>query len=359
MVAQIVPTRASRGGSRRYRSAVTDDPNRPDPTGEDPTEPLIVPASDLPMTQPTGLDGNAEAPPTEVMPAQDPPVGAVPVSTDPDAAIPGQPPKWYENRNTVAAIIAVGLIGLFLLIAWLIWWSDDDDQGLVADSTTTTIVVETTLPETSLVEVEPLPTVETTVPESTTTSTTTTSTTTTTTVPPTTAATTTTIAPATTVATTAAPATTVPATTTVPVVTVPPGPAATVLDIIQASPDLSRLNQLIIDAGIADELDGDGPITMFAPSNPAIETLEAAPGGAALLADPDQLRDLLLRHVVPLELNAANVFTGGDLTTLNGDVLVVDGAAETIDGASLLVVDVESANGFLHVVDQVLIDRSG
>lgn len=330
---------------------MTDDPNRPDPNDDDSTEPLIVPASDLPMTQASGADAGADLPPTEVMAAQVPPSGP---PTDPNAAIPGEPPpKWYENRAATGAIIAAGLVGLFLLIAWLLWWSDDDDAGLTAASSTTSIVADTTITTSSIVEVEPLPTVETTVPESTTTTTTTTTTTVpATTAPPTTIAATT-VAPATT-----APATTVAATTTVPVVTVPPGPAATALDIIQASPDLSRLNQLIIDAGIGDALSGQGPITLFAPSNPAIETLEAAPGGAELLADPDQLRALLLRHVVPQSLDAAGVFAETELTTVEGDVLVIDGPNQTVDGALLLVTDVEAANGFIHVVDQVLIDRS-
>ncbi len=316
-----------------------DPANTPDPDLP-PTEPVIVPASDLPPTDPTA-----------VMPV----AAAAPLPNDPNTAIPNdQPdPRWYENRAAVGAIIAVGLLGIFLLIAWLLWWSDDDDDDLVLESTTTALIVEgdtastvdssSSLPPATIVEGVTASTIEVTLPESTTTSTTTTTTTTTTTVAPTTteAVTTTSTAPA----------------TTIPVVTVPPSPAATIFDVIANSPDLSRLNQLIVDAGLQDELGGDGPITLFAPSNPAIETLESAPGGAELLANPDQLRALLLRHVTSEALDAATIFSRTELATASGETLVIDGANQTVDGASLLVRDVEAANGFLQVVDQVLISN--
>jgi uncharacterized surface protein with fasciclin (FAS1) repeats len=144
-------------------------------------------------------------------------------------------------------------------------------------------------------------------------------------------------------------------TTTIPVVTVPPQPGATLMDVLNASPDLSRLRQLVVDADLVAELDAAEPRTLFAPSNPAIDTLEAAPGGAELLADPVRLRDLLLRHIVLEPLTASDVFASAELTAANGDLLTVDAANRTVGGAELLVTDVEAANGFLHVIDQVLL----
>ncbi|MEO6651121.1 MAG: fasciclin domain-containing protein [Ilumatobacteraceae bacterium] len=333
-----------------------DDPNVPDPDLP-PTEPIIVPASDLPPTEPMYVEPVPPvADPTVVMPqaAVVPPVAMVPPPTDPNSAIPDdrRDPPWYENRGAVAAIIAVGLLGLFLLIGWLVFWSgDDDEQDLVVNSTTTALLIEgttastvdttTTIPVATIVQGTTASTIEVTVPE--------------TTAPTTTAAPTTTVAPTTTTVATTVPPTTQPPATTVPVVSVPASPSATVFDIIAASPDLSRLNTLISDAGLQQELSGAGPITLFAPSNPAIDTLEASPGGAELLADPQRLRALLLGHVIPQALTADEIFAVNELTTASGETLPVDRAARTVDGAELLVLDVEGANGFIQVVDRVLL----
>jgi len=138
------------------------DPNVPD-RDLPPTEPVIVPASDLPPTEPMpGEPVPPVAEPTVVVPAATavPPVDRVPPPTDPNAAIPNDrpDPSWYENRGAVAAVIAAGLLGLFLLIAWLVFWSDDDDdQDLVLESTTTALIVQG----------ETIPTVDTTIGDAT------------------------------------------------------------------------------------------------------------------------------------------------------------------------------------------------
>lgn len=198
----------------------------------------------------------------------------------------------------------------------------------------------TTIPPASVVQGTPVSTVVATLPPEST-------------APATTAAPVTTVAP-TTVPTTEATttSTSTSTTTSVPVVSVPASPSATVMDILSVSPDLSRLEELVIDADLVETLAGDEPMTLFAPSNQAIETLEAAPGGAELLADPDRLRDLLLGHVVPGELDIATILAGQDLTTLSGSILAVDAAAETIGGANAVVADVNAANGVLHVIDR-------
>ena len=64
--------------------------------------------------------------------------------------------------------------------------------------------------------------------------------------------------------------------------------------------------------------------------------------------------DLLLRHLVPESLDEATIFTRDSLSTVAGVPLVVSHESHTIDGADLLVVDVNAANGYLHVVSGVL-----
>lgn len=317
-----------------------DDPTTPEqpiePSGVPPTEPIpVVPESSVPPL-----------PPTTQMAA-----------TPPDPMGPTSPaPRWYENRAAVASMITVGLLGIFLLVGWLLWWSDDDETAIPTASTGTAVFVDgstlptitpTTFPPASVVDGTRASTIVGTLPPETTAPTTVPPTTPTTT--PTTAATVPTTVPATDATTTVAPTTT----SSIPVVSVPPSPSATLMDVLAVSPDLSRLEALVIEAGLDETLDGEDALTLFAPSNQAIETLEASPGGSELLADPDRLRDLLLGHVVADALDVATIFDGGDLTTAGGSVLVVDADAETVGGATLVVTDVDAANGVLHVTDRV------
>ena len=317
-----------------------DDPSTPEP----PNDPAGVPPTDppgLPPTEPVPVIPEQPLPPTTQM-------ATSPV--DPNLAVGGADARWYENRAATASLIAVGLIGLLLLIAWLLWWSGDDDDTadptdsigsavvvdgstiVTTDSTTTT----STIPPASVVQGTPVSTIVATLPPETSTT-----------------EATTTVAP-TSAPTTAATTTTAAATTTsIPVVSVPPSPSATLMDILVASPDLSRLEALVTDAGLDEALAGEDPLTLFAPSNQAIETLEVSPGGAELLADPDRLRALLLGHVVPEALDEATIFSGSELTTASGSVLVVDADAQTVGGATIVVADVEAANGFLQVIDRV------
>ena len=309
---------------------------------DDPTtpEPPIDPAG-VPPTEPIPVVSEAPVPPPTTQMAATP--------TDPNDAVPnGQAPRWYENRAAVASLIAVGLLGIFLLIGWLVWWSDEDDTALPTDSIGSGVVVDgstvstidtttSTIPPGSVVQGSQVPTIVATLPPETT--------------APTTAPTTT-VAPTTT-PTTEATTTVVSTTTSIPVVSVPASPSATLMDILAVSPDLSRLDELVTQAGLVETLGGEEPLTIFAPSNQAIETLESAPGGAELLADPERLRNLLLGHVVPGELDIATILAGSDLTTASGSVLVVDAEAETVGGADVVVTDVTAANGILHVINRV------
>lgn len=319
---------------------MSDDPTTPEP----PIDPPIDPAG-VPPTEPIPVVNEATVPPVP------PTTQMAATPTDPNNAVPnGQDPRWYENRAATASLIALGLLGLFLLIGWLLWWSDDDDDSAVpADTIGSVVVVEgstlptidpTTIPPASIVQGATASTIVATLPPETSAPTT---------VPPTVA----TVAP-TTVPTTEATTTVAPTTTTsIPVVSVPASPSATLMDILAVSPDLSRLEALVTEAGLVESLSGEEPVTLFAPSNQAIETLEASPGGAELLADPERLRNLLLGHVVSGELDIATILAGDDLTTASGSVLAVDPDAETIGGATAVVTDVTAANGVLHVTDRV------
>jgi uncharacterized surface protein with fasciclin (FAS1) repeats len=154
--------------------------------------------------------------------------------------------------------------------------------------------------------------------------------------------------------------TTVEATTTtssIPVVTVPPADDATLLDVIAASPDLSRLRDLIALAELGAVYDDpDAPVTLLAPSNDAIDLVAASPGGGALLADPVRVGELLLRHTVEGEpISVTELFRLDELTMADGSVLEVDAERQEIEGAEILVPDITAASGVLHVIDRVIL----
>ncbi len=127
-----------------------------------------------------------------------------------------------------------------------------------------------------------------------------------------------------------------------------------VYEVIQGNENLSTLAEAIAAAGLAETLAGEGPFTIFAPDNAAFEAIPAEEL-EALLADPAMLSDILLLHVVPGELLAADL-AGQSPATALGDPLEIAGEGEdvTVNGASVVAADLVAANGVVHVIDSVL-----
>jgi transforming growth factor-beta-induced protein len=123
----------------------------------------------------------------------------------------------------------------------------------------------------------------------------------------------------------------------------------------------STLLQLLDDAGLVDALDGDGPFTVFAPTNAAFARLTAAQR-QTLEDDPDLLQSVLLFHVLPRRLNTFDVSTQQFVTTLEGQgarfVNVDRGSSFAFAGVTITTPDIEATNGVIHVVDQVLVPDS-
>lgn len=122
-----------------------------------------------------------------------------------------------------------------------------------------------------------------------------------------------------------------------------------------ATPELSTLNRLVNEAGLADTLRGAGPFTVFAPTNEAFSKVPAATM-AQLASNKDMLRAVLTYHVVPARVTAADVKTG-PVKTVQGANLAVSkaGAFVTVEDALVTKADVMATNGVVHVIDTVLI----
>jgi len=136
-------------------------------------------------------------------------------------------------------------------------------------------------------------------------------------------------------------------------------PTSTVVDIIVGSPNHNTLEAAVIAAGLADDLSGEGPFTVFAPTDDAFAAL---PEGTleALLADPEgALTQILLYHVVGAKALSTDLSDGQMITTLQGDsvmVKIMDGNVY-IDNAMVSVADLEASNGVVHVIDAVIIPK--
>ena len=141
-------------------------------------------------------------------------------------------------------------------------------------------------------------------------------------------------------------------------VLLPPQEIGSIVDIALADGRFQTLVTALQAAGLADTLSGDGPFTVFAPTDDAFANL---PAGTveALLEDIPALTEILLYHVVSGNVLAADVVTLDSATTLQGDdvSITVDGDTVRINDASVLITDIQAANGTIHVIDTVLLPQ--
>ena len=131
-------------------------------------------------------------------------------------------------------------------------------------------------------------------------------------------------------------------------------------DIVDIAVEAGSFNTLVAAvqaAGLVDALKGEGPFTVFAPSDEAFAKL---PEGTveALLEDPEgALTRILLYHVVPGKVMAADVSDGLTAETLRGAEVsfsVMDGKV-MINDAEIVATDIEASNGVIHVIDSVIL----
>ncbi len=130
----------------------------------------------------------------------------------------------------------------------------------------------------------------------------------------------------------------------------------TIVDIAVADGRFDTLVTAVVAADLAETLSGEGPFTVFAPTDEAFALL---PEGTveALLEDIPALTDILLYHVVAGEVLAVDVVTLDYAETLLGkdvEIRVVDGAVY-INEAQVIITDILADNGVIHVIDSVLL----
>lgn len=125
-----------------------------------------------------------------------------------------------------------------------------------------------------------------------------------------------------------------------------------------ANPDFSILVAALQKANLVSALEGEGPFTVFAPTNAAFTALLTSLDITAddLLNQPD-LAKVLLHHVISGKVLSSALTDGLEATTLNEDKLVFDlsGTTPMVNGAKISTVDLETRNGVIHVIDSVMV----
>jgi uncharacterized surface protein with fasciclin (FAS1) repeats len=133
-------------------------------------------------------------------------------------------------------------------------------------------------------------------------------------------------------------------------------PTASIVDIALADPEnFSSLVDALTSADLVTALQGDGPFTVFAPTNDAFKKIpEDTLNGLSL----EQLTAILKQHVVSGEVDSISAFAlnGGSADTLEGDDIsidIVDGKL-MVQGAMVVLTDIYATNGVIHVIDTVI-----
>lgn len=133
------------------------------------------------------------------------------------------------------------------------------------------------------------------------------------------------------------------------------GHSMDIVDTAAAAGSFETLLAAATAAGLVDTLKGDGPFTVFAPTD---EAFAALPEGTVegLLEDTDALTAILLYHVVPGKVMSTDLSDGMMAATVNGaEVTIGTMGGVTVNDANVVQADIEASNGVIHVIDAVIL----
>ena len=137
--------------------------------------------------------------------------------------------------------------------------------------------------------------------------------------------------------------------------------AGNIVEVADAAGSFKTLLAAATAAGLVPALTGDGPLTVFAPTDEAFAALPAGTVDTLLLPEnKDQLTGILKYHVI-----AGAAVKSGDLAgkvteadSLNGGLTIdATGGSVMVEGATVIAADVEASNGVIHIIDTVLLPK--
>ena len=130
----------------------------------------------------------------------------------------------------------------------------------------------------------------------------------------------------------------------------------TIVDVASGAGNFGTLVAAVTAAELVETLSGEGPFTVFAPTDEAFAALPAGVVDALLLPENKAvLVQILTYHVVPGMVMAADV-TDGDVATVEGQTIKLSTAdGVTVNGAKVVAADVAASNGVIHAIDAVIL----
>jgi uncharacterized surface protein with fasciclin (FAS1) repeats len=136
-------------------------------------------------------------------------------------------------------------------------------------------------------------------------------------------------------------------------------PADTPGDIVTVASTTDGFSTLVAAvqaAGLVETLQGDGPFTVFAPTDEAFAALPEGLLDSLLLPENEEtLQRILTYHVIAGEVRSGDI-TPGEVETVEGSSVTLDTTdGVTVDGANVIAADVEASNGVIHVIDAVIL----
>ena len=136
----------------------------------------------------------------------------------------------------------------------------------------------------------------------------------------------------------------------------PASSAKDIVDTAVSAGSFTTLVEAVKAAGLVDTLRGEGPFTVFAPTDEAFAKIPADQLNA-LLQDKDKLTAVLTYHVAPETLRAKDVVKRDSISTVQGQSLSVkaDETGVRIDEAKVTKTDIIASNGVIHIIDTVVL----
>lgn len=133
-------------------------------------------------------------------------------------------------------------------------------------------------------------------------------------------------------------------------------------DIVDTAVDAGSFGTLVAAvqaADLVDTLKGEGPFTVFAPTDEAFAALPEGTVETLLMPEnKDQLIAVLTYHVVPGKVMSSDLSNNMMATTAQGsDVTIMTEGGVTVDGANVVSADIEASNGVIHVIDAVILPK--
>jgi uncharacterized surface protein with fasciclin (FAS1) repeats len=138
-----------------------------------------------------------------------------------------------------------------------------------------------------------------------------------------------------------------------------PAPAGDIVAVASGNPDFSTLVTAVQAAGLVETLQGEGPFTVFAPTNDAFAKVPADVLEKLLKPEnKDALVAVLTYHVLSGKVMAADV-AAGDVASVQGDnITITTEGGVKVNEANVIATDVAASNGVIHAIDAVILPPS-